>query len=359
MKNYVILLFILFSYCKSFSQKIPKKIKSKNLYTENNQVFSKDSIPLSGFYKIKYSDFRNRHKSEISHFKDGFRIGNSKKLRFNKLEEQGTYTNGLKHGTWKEYFYKYGTLELTTEYKNGLKNGKEFGKQILSGYFICKYVNDTIDGALLKYGYNGYLESKEYFEKGEKIYELKYDEFLNVIEENNFHKKNNEVIVRQKKKEWKNETYIDSFYYKNDNVLAKGWYTKKRIPFKIKRYKNDTIYLKKEIVIQKDTTHKNKNNYTLTVYYDDFNRKRNTSIRIYYNNYLHRLKSIKEVLILNHGPDYNPCALHQSFDFLGNADNVHLYATYRKKGAIYEVEYKNDKCTTKEVTQRHIFRNTY
>ncbi len=34
-----------------------KNIKSHDIYTINNQVFTKDSVPLHGYYKIKYTSY--------------------------------------------------------------------------------------------------------------------------------------------------------------------------------------------------------------------------------------------------------------------------------------------------------------
>ncbi len=362
MKHYIVLVFIILSHLYSFSQKTPKKIKSNKLYTINNQLFLKDSTALNGYYKIKYTDFLNDWKTEITYFKNGFRFGNSKILRFNKLEEEGIYVDGVKHGIWKQYSYKYGTLETTTEYKNGLKNGKEFGKRISSGYFICNYVDDVIDGPLLKYDFRGYLESKEYYEKGEKIYKHKYDDLLNIIEETYF-TKNKGISISEEKRQINNDIYIDSLYYNRDTELAKSSYSIKKTPFKIKSYKNSTLLVQKEISIHKDTTRVGKKNKVLTFNYDNYIHNKHTSISVYYDEY-YSISEIKKALLTNYALNYNFCS-SDLFFFWATFKNLYLYVNYRKNGNTHEIHYaERDKktpvaCNKKIMKEGDNFKQTY
>lgn len=361
MKQHIILILIILSHIQLFSQKTPKKTKSNKLYINKNQVFTKDSVALNGYYKIKYTDFLNDWKTEITHFKDGFRFGNSKILRFNKLEEEGTYTNGVKHGTWKKYFYNNGTLMVTTEYKNGLKNGKEFGKRISLGYFICNYVDGLIDGPLLKYNFRGYLESKEYYEKGEKIYKHTYDDLLNIIEEINFSKKSGN-IVSQKRRKINNDIYIDSLYYNDDTKLAKESFSLSRTPFKVKKYKNNKLLSKKEITKQQDTTRLSGKNI-LTFHYDDYIHNKHKTVSIYCDDY-YLISEIKKMFLNYSNLTYNFCSSDLPIPFLSFKE-LYLYVTNKKGGDIYEINYSRkeenlpEKCRKKMIRENDRLNTTY
>jgi len=294
-----------------------------------------------------------KNKSEITYFKNGFRYGHSKILRFNKLEEEGVYVNGLKHGTWKEYYYKHGTLQLTTEYKYGLKNGKEFGKLFSLGYFTCNYVDGVIDGPLLKYDFRGYLESKEYYEKGKKQYKHTYDDFLNITEEVNF-SKNEGVTILLEKRKIKDDTYIDSLYYNDEAILSKKLSYVQEIPFKIKHYKNNKLYLQKEVHIEKDITRTGEKNYKFTFYYDDYVNDKQRTVSIYYDN------------SLNYNLNYNFCSTDTDMLFFWvTFKELYLYITYEKGGNTYEVHYTREynetsvKCNQDIVEEGDTFKQTY
>jgi len=370
MKHYTLLLFIILSHSNVFSQKTPKKIKSNKLYIENNQVLTKDSIPLTGHYRIKYTkyaNFSNRLKKEISYFKDGFRIGNSKIFKFNKLVEEGTYANGLKHGAWRKYYHFNNKLYLTTHYVNGIKNGKEFGNYISEKYFICNYVDGVIDGPLLIYGYDNYLKSKEVYKKGELLYKYTYDDLLNITKEINFSKKNSDIIAERKVTKFKNDTYIDSFFYKNDLELAQRNYRIRRTPFKIKHFKNDTISYQKKVTIQKDTTRDGKNNYVLTFNYHDYISNQDIDISIYYNNYLvrnYQIDMFQNDLLNSTLPRYNPCYSYGVLTF-NSFSNLYLYITRNKGKLVDEIEQtqkskkKPNTCTERTMKDGDEFKQTF
>ena len=329
---YVFILFLSFNTLKA--QKNPKKIKSHKTYSKDNRVFTNDSIPLNGYYKIKYTDFLNDWKTDISYYKNGLKYGVSKILRFNKLEEKGTYVEGVKHGTWEKYYYFSGNLELTSEYKNGLKEGKEFGDTFEHGKFICNYKKNLKEGPLFSYnGYNGYLDYKEYYEKGEKIYKHSYDDFLNIIETQKFSDDINHVSITAIKRKNGNHILLDSIFYKSDNTI----YNDKKIVFKIIKYRDNKLVVKRDVVIKKDSIRKGEYDRILIANsYDDKGKK--TSALIFFNELLmdpFNLAYFKKSIIKQ---SLSPCKLFNLFVF-SDFSKVIIYFKFDSDNTISFVSY--------------------
>jgi antitoxin component YwqK of YwqJK toxin-antitoxin module len=54
-------------------------------------------------------------------------IKNGKWKEFNKhavLIAEGVYVNGLKHGTWREYYEDTGSVVVEEEYRHGIQHGR-------------------------------------------------------------------------------------------------------------------------------------------------------------------------------------------------------------------------------------------
>lgn len=291
---------------------------------------------MSGYYKIKYTKYfhslSNKH-SEISYFKNGFRYGYSRLLRFNKLEEEGTYVNGLKHGIWKSYFFFNGELRLTSEYKMGKKNGVEFGKNF-NGKFICNYINDTIDGSLLTYdNFSGYLKSKEYYNRGEKLYKHTYDDFLNIKEEHHYSNIKDTIIIEENIKKIGKGNRIDSTFYNKKEITVFN----EKIPFKLKQYTKGKKIFERETLIKKDTTRIGENNYILIIN-DYFDAERKTIMHIYYNSLLlnlHTLQSIRKSVIETRA---DICLLYNTLIFEG-FEKFSVYYQNEESNYFYELNY--------------------
>ncbi len=348
-KNYIFLILILLSYFNVFGQKTPKRIKSHKTYTKNNQVFNNNSIPLNGHYKIKYTDYLNKWKTEISYFKNGYRYGISKILRFNKLEKKGTYAQGLKHGEWRSYHHFNGKLYLTTHYKNGKKHGKEINELHALEKTICNYVNDSIDGPLITYDtFNGILKSKAFYKQGKKMYKHVYDDFLNIIEELQFSNKSPNISIERKKREHNNDIFIDSLFYRNNH------------PFKKTFYKNNKLIFTKEVFIKKDTTRTGKNSYVFIANFFD-NNKNTLSVSMYYSNILLDPSSIYE--IKNHTLNYasSSCDIYNSLLFFSALSYFNLYIERNnlKYQATYDADKNLNHCTLDPIYEPIRFRQSF
>lgn len=301
--------------CVVFAQ---KKIKSNTLYTIENQVFTLDSIPLEGFYEVK----RNKAK-EVSYFKKGYRFGVSKNLKFNKLEEEGSYVKGLKHGIWNRYHHFNGNLFSTVNYKNGLKHGKEInyeytyhGRHVRD---ICNYVNDTLDGAFITYNYWGVLESKTVYKKGEKQYKHIYDEFLNIEKKEHYTNKKDSIVVKQKIEKIKDDVYIDSVFYKINKYNKKHAYLNKT-------YKNNTMIFKAEILVEQDTTRTEQSDKVF--YINAYNGEGDkSSIFIFYDSNKVNLNDIvSSVIDSKYRNPFKPCDVFYELVFAG----VDYFTIYHK-----------------------------
>lgn len=139
MKIYIIIILISSSFGETIAQKNPIRIKSNKIYSTNNQFFTTDDIPLNGCYRVKKDKhtylYSQNCEIEISHFKEGFREGVSKEFESKKLIREGSYVDGLKHGTWKEYDFN-GELNLTSEFKNGKKMERNSGNFMEMGNLL-------------------------------------------------------------------------------------------------------------------------------------------------------------------------------------------------------------------------------
>ncbi|MDC1162062.1 hypothetical protein OAT18_01330 [Tenacibaculum sp.] len=309
MKLLLSILYILFCNFLLISQNYPKNITSNKIYEKNHCVFKSDGTPLNGFYKIKYNSRGHKNRAEISYLKNGFRYGNSKILRGNKLSEEGTYFNGLKYGTWKNY-----NLNITSTYKNGLKNGKEFGNKILKGKFVCNYVNDSLDGPMIIYdSYYGYLESKTQYKKGEKISYIRYDHFLNITEEHYFVNTHKKITIQTKVKKIKGSLYLDSIFYNN------------KVPYKSKTYKNNTFLFQKEILIKKDNSREDRNDYVFVANFYNRNWELN-SVYMYYDETLVNDSTIAKYcdIIINKAP-FGSCDFINHLLVFTNLKQINLY----------------------------------
>lgn len=310
-----------------------KSIKSHNTYTVNNQVFTKDSVPLHGYYKINYTSYMTNWKKELSHFKDGYRQGESKILRFNKLEEEGVFVKGLRYGKWNKYHYFNGALARTTTYINGLKNGKEMGYDTFNRY-VCNYVNDTLEGAYIKYDrYPQLLGSKEFYKKGKKLYKYIYDDFLNIIKEEFYTKLNDSITIKIKTRKVKDNYYVDSLYYKQ-NAFGK------EEPYLLKAYKNNTINTKHEINISKDKKRTGSGDFIFTIKSTD---KTGNQIAIFFHYYeffsiSSSISNFRKWLLEGTFNPFKPCDLFNLMVFEG-FENITIYYR-RNRGGLYEISYE-------------------
>jgi len=321
--------FLILMICFSsviYGQKGYKRIKSNKIFTKNNQVLSKDSIPLNGHYRIKHT----KSRYELSYFENGFRQGISKELYRKTVEQKGIYLNGLKHGVWENY-----SLGITSEYKNGKKDGKEFGNTFELGRFICNYSNDSIDGLLLKYNYQDSLDSKQYYKKGQIKSILKYDDSLNVIETSNF-TYDNDILIENRRITEKGIVKIDSIFYENYVINP---YSKNRgIPFKIIKYENQQKTAKLEVLNLKDPSRENYRKFSIN-YYDKNGEK--TEMYIFYNDllYSHSIPYIQEdILMRNDINKIDPEGFYFILTLYGFT-NINIYVDFPHTETLYTVKY--------------------
>lgn len=328
-------LFFILMICISsviFGQTKYNRIKSDEIYTENNQVFTKNHIPLNGHYKIKNAN--NSRIIEISHFENGFRQGVSKELFKKKVETKGTYIDGLKHGVWKNF-----SLGITSEYKYGKKNGVEFGKTLYHENYVCTYVNDNIDGFLLKYNSNNVLNSKEFYKRGKIEYIHKYDDSLNIIETSNFFY-NDPINLECKKLTNKGISKTDSIFYEKE-PLFKNIGT----PFKIIKYENQKKILEFEILELKDSLCKQKEDVKFCINYSDKIGEK-TKMFFIYNNLLnsYTIPLIKRSIFTSHSlTQFKPEDLYFLL-FINGFNKINIYVDFSHTDTLYKVKYyeKND-----------------
>ncbi len=346
MRLYIFLIISVSSCFTLFCQKRPQKIKSDEIYVAQHQVFSNDSTPLNGYYKIKYVGFLGRNEVEVSRFKNGYRYGSSKVMRSNTVLREGDYVNGRKHGTWKNY-----ETDITSEYKNGLKHGKEFGKRMMGGKFICTYENDSLHGTKIKYGYFGDIESKESYHKGKKLYEHKFDDFLNIIEKRTFTYVNDTLTIEERMTEKKDIRSIDSIYFHKER------------PVRSRFYKNNKLLHEREICITKDTTRSGKYDKIFTLNFYDKERTKQ-SISFYYNEQLVSFSSIKDIskYIISDHLVSDIDSFFQSMLFSYPFEKIHIYIYQNNVFSQYRCFFDNQNissdCSNKYQTPTY-FKQSY
>lgn len=151
---------------------LPFIVLACNSASENTTV--SEGIPAGAFIE-KFEDTPNQERATL---KAG-----------EKVQAQGDYLNGQKHGTWTEYNTN-GTVKSVTTYLNGLKEGtslsmndrgevlslSNYHRDMLHGQYqgfnrsrIIEekvYVNGNLEGLVKKYYNNGKLMEESPYENG-------------------------------------------------------------------------------------------------------------------------------------------------------------------------------------------------
>ena len=121
-----------------------------------------------GLLEGEYKEYSNGDKSEESFYKQGKKIGESKKYGYQSRIEEFYVDNKLE-GIFKHYSYhpvkKKWFLVNETEYKNGMKNGKAIHHNdggVLTT--IINYKDNKKDGEYTSFYYSGKIKSIEIYQ---------------------------------------------------------------------------------------------------------------------------------------------------------------------------------------------------
>lgn len=82
--------------------------------------FNEAKAPLNGQHRI-IDGYRSEYI--LADFKDGMYNGSFQHFKYNKLKEEGTYSEGRKNGIYKEYYSDGIAVKKATPFKDGKLNG--------------------------------------------------------------------------------------------------------------------------------------------------------------------------------------------------------------------------------------------
>ncbi len=132
--------------------------------TKRVYITRQDKKPLDGKFKI----IESRRKEIVASFSSGKINGDYKEFIDGRLQVEGQYQDGSKHGHWREYFPS-NKLKRELHYSLGQINGEE--KTYYTNSRIerqVKYINGQKDGVENTYNQQGELIRQYHWVKGEK-----------------------------------------------------------------------------------------------------------------------------------------------------------------------------------------------
>lgn len=195
MKNLAIFLWIFGISQVGLGQKKFTKIDlEQTVYKNGKTCWESSGEPLNGKFAIKM----NPYQVNKEQFVDGLKNGECSIYRKKKLAEKGFYLNNLREGI-RIYYNEDGSLQKTSNYKNGLQDSTEliyYNKKIVE---VLMYKKNHLNGWTTRYWYTNpnKIEEKVFYDDDKIIKRIQTEE----VDDLNF-------------------TIVDSLFYDENKQLS-------------------------------------------------------------------------------------------------------------------------------------------